>query len=1533
MKTKGRFTTFSRCMAAAALCLTGIANAAQVSFGTAAPTVGPNDIANLSGASAAGNNVSAGDANAVYTADDRPIQGQTFTTGGNSTGYRLTAVTLRQVTYDTYALIPDLTYTIRITSPSGGTLSVLASETASVPAATAGNFPTILSGNNLGPGSGSYITFTLATPVSLNPNTTYGFDIGGGSTRHYWEMDGTSANPNVGGVAYSSGANGTGTTSLTARTGDRVFKVALTAVSAPGYAATVLADGPIGYWGFNGAPPTAVNSGSLGAAADGTYVNGATSGVEAPRPPQFLGFDANNTALQLDGVDDFVRSAPRLLNNLSNVTMSGWIRRSGAQRNRTGLFGQDNLIEFGYIDNNTIQAWVDNFSTPVNVPNSFPNLEWEHLALVVDGNALQMTVYTNGRAAGSAAIPSAFYNSLNSTASFVIGGDTFGGGGVTFGGQMDEVALFDKALSAEKIASHYFTTVAQAPIVTRQPQGTNIFEGQTLVLSVGAVGTPELRYQWLFFGQEIVGQTSATLAINNATPDASGNYSVLISNSYGSVESASAEANVFETQPPLITQEPVSQSRYAGRTARFTVVATGGANLQYQWQFNGADIPGATGTTLTLNNISAANVGNYQVIVRNNVGTTRSAVATLSVVTPNPGSYESAVLAAQPMAYWRLGEASGSTAFDYWGGFDGTYTDVALGAAGAIAGDSNTAAEFNGTGSFVGTPLSLNGLPQVTMTGWIRRGGTQDDRTGLFGQNDLIEFGYIDNNTLQLWVDDFATPVNVSPNPFPDNEWDFLAVVINNGEMSVYANGAVAGSASLGSSDYGETPYKFNIGGGGIFDAAGNYFLGGIDEVAVFNRALSDSQVANLYFTGSHRPPVIATQPPSTNLFEGGTLSVCVEAFGAPPLSYKWFYFGTEVSGQTGPCLTIPNVTTEASGNYEVEVSSPYGTVVSGVASVEVLPANPPIITQDPQSQTRYAGGSATFSAAVIGSPPITYQWQHNGANVPGATGTTLTLNNLQGSDGGDYRLIAANVLGKATSAVATLTVIVPRPGSYEAALIAKGPMAYWRLGETSGNTAYDYVGGNHGTYNNVTLGLEGALFNDTDTAAGFDGLGSYVSTPVNFNGIGSALTMVGWIMRNGAQQDRTGLFGQNDVVEFGYINNDTIQAWVDNYEEHVDVTPNPIPDQQWGFVALTLNNGLLSVQVNDGVAGTAMLPSGDYGSSEFKFNIGGGGVFDAAGNFFNGRIDEVALFNRALSSADLNALFAAGGPNQCPVANPVSVFVDQNSSVNFTLAGSDPNGDPLQYIVTRPPASGTLIVQPGTGAATYTPTPGFCGPDSFTYKVNDGVCDSAEAAGTITVRCVNRPPTGCAAAIIPAECVLTSPDGTTLMVLSLNDSSACVSFQGSATDPEGQPLQYSWSTNGTAFAVGAVVSNCFGLGCHTVTFLATDPLGGSCSTTVHFCVVTPGEAVEQTIALVEGTALPRTNKRPLIAILKAGAASFDRGDSIPALQQLSAFQNKVRAQVGNQDPTTAQELIDYVQRIMETIACSAVTGSDQAEP
>ncbi len=132
--------------------------------------------------------------------------------------------------------------------------------------------------------------------------------------------------------------------------------------------------------------------------------------------------------------------------------------------------------------------------------------------------------------------------------------------------------------------------------------------------------------------------------------------------------------------PPTITAQPADQAVLEGATATFTVAATGGLPLSYQWQDNGTNltdgenISGSTSTSLTINNVSAANVGTYTTVVTNLAGIATSSNALLTI-TPSPP-----VIILQPMTQTAVvGEtvtfsvaAIGTTPFFYQWNFNGT---------------------------------------------------------------------------------------------------------------------------------------------------------------------------------------------------------------------------------------------------------------------------------------------------------------------------------------------------------------------------------------------------------------------------------------------------------------------------------------------------------------------------------------------------------------------------------------------------------------------------------------------------------------------------------------------------------------------------------------------------------------------------------------------------------------------------------------------------------------------------------------------
>ncbi len=107
--------------------------------------------------------------------------------------------------------------------------------------------------------------------------------------------------------------------------------------------------------------------------------------------------------------------------------------------------------------------------------------------------------------------------------------------------------------------------------------------------------------------------------------------------------------------------------------------------------------------------------------------------------------------------------------------------------------------------------------------------------------------------------------------------------------------------------------------------------------------------------------------------------------------------------------------------SYSVVITNSFGAVTSSVATLTVID---PFITSHPTNVYIDVGQTAQFSVGVMGTPPLSYQWKKNGTNFPGATASTLTLNNVQIADGGStWQVVVTNAFGARTSSVARLTV------------------------------------------------------------------------------------------------------------------------------------------------------------------------------------------------------------------------------------------------------------------------------------------------------------------------------------------------------------------------------------------------------------------------------------------------------------------------------------------------------------------------------
>jgi hypothetical protein len=118
-----------------------------------------------------------------------------------------------------------------------------------------------------------------------------------------------------------------------------------------------------------------------------------------------------------------------------------------------------------------------------------------------------------------------------------------------------------------------------------------------------------------------------------------------------------------------------------------------------------------------------------------------------------------------------------------------------------------------------------------------------------------------------------------------------------------------------------------------------------------------------------------------------------------------------------------PNTLTWSVARYYAYELGQDGAWIDEVRFVPSTPI-PPSITNQPQTQTSFAGGSAKFSVGMDGTPPFNYQWRFNASPILDATNSALSLKNITLANAGNYDVVITNALGSRTSVAATLTVL-----------------------------------------------------------------------------------------------------------------------------------------------------------------------------------------------------------------------------------------------------------------------------------------------------------------------------------------------------------------------------------------------------------------------------------------------------------------------------------------------------------------------------
>jgi hypothetical protein len=289
---------------------------------------------------------------------------------------------------------------------------------------------------------------------------------------------------------------------------------------------------------------------------------------------------------------------------------------------------------------------------------------------------------------------------------------------------------------------------------------------------------------------------------------------------------------------------------------------------------------------LIVPNVQLSSAGSYSCVVSNSIGTTPSAALTLTVVTPT--AYQQAIRTLNPISFWPLNEAGGTTAFDLVGGHNGTYTGTyALGMPGATNDffGGGTAAGFDGTSGHVdipGAPFNITGA--ITIVAWVNL-ISAPGFDGLVGHGDTSWRLTVNGSSQPAGNDGSASADATSSVSIQDNNWH-MVVYSYSGTPGQVNNGSLYLDGSLIANNTVTNPAVNNLDVwiGGSPDYSDRFAPADIANVAVFSQAFSAIQVQDLYNgIGQLGPQNISITRSGTNVvltWQTGTLLQATNLLG-----------------------------------------------------------------------------------------------------------------------------------------------------------------------------------------------------------------------------------------------------------------------------------------------------------------------------------------------------------------------------------------------------------------------------------------------------------------------------------------------------------------------------------------------------------------------------------------------------------------------------------------------------------------------------
>jgi RHS repeat-associated protein len=690
----------------------------------------------------------------------------------------------------------------------------------------------------------------------------------------------------------------------------------------------------------------------------------------------------------------------------------------------------------------------------------------------------------------------------------------------------------------------------------------------------------------------------------------------------------------------------------------------------------------STTTSTVVSGLSGGTIYSFTVNAANATGTgLDSAASNLVTPTGTVYPYSATVLSDAPAGYWRLGEATGTSATDSSGnGNTGTYLGASgLSQSGAIRNDPDPAVLLDGITSYVSVRSSatLNVTGALSLEAWVNfssTAGTQqivNKGDGAFGSGTAYELSYISGtgvvfDTYLSGGGSARATWRVTPQT---GVWYYLVGIRTaDGALALYANGMLMGTANDGGSSLNNINATVGLGSSGVGIGSNREPLAGnLDEVAIYPSALSAAQIALHWQASANRP-------------------------GAP----------TNVAG-----------TASAANQITVTWTAPTDSGSTAISGYVVTP----------------------HVGATLATPTIT-----------AGTATTATVGVLSAGTAYTFTVSATNLSGvgapSAPSSVVTATGTTTYP--YASTVLADVPIAYWRLGESSGTAATDLSGnGNGGTYvAGDTLAQAGPLQRDAVTSTKLDGVGGQVLVP-NAAGLNITgdVTAEAWVKFNSITANQVliskgeGTTSALSSYQLSYAagNGFVFTTFIGTTATAATYPMTPVVGTWYHVAGARTAAGQINVWVDCRIGSGAATDTGAaLNSTGSALGIGSAGSGTTSHLYpLNGFIEEAAVYNVALSQDRICAHWQAGGYVPSAPMNVTAVAGVNSAKVSWTAAIQGV-GPVTSYTITPKLDTGASLAPLSvTSSTTSTNIPALPSGASMSFAVTATNSYGTSGAGT----------------------------------------------------------------------------------------------------------------------------------------------------------------------------------------------------------